>query len=62
MYLLFVDVDTAGMQLVRTLFKKKRCRDGFINASKHWHRLLSSLDNLRMISLQLAPDLTRLVG
>ena len=34
----------------------------FINASKHWHRLLSSLDNLRLISACSTPDLTRLVG
>ena len=34
----------------------------FISASKRWHGLLSSLDNLRIISARLAPDLTRLVG
>ena len=34
----------------------------FISASKRWHELLSSLDNLRIISVRLASDLTRLVG
>ena len=29
----------------------------FISANKHWHGLLSSLDNLRIISMCLAPDL-----
>ena len=34
----------------------------FISASKRWHGLLSSLDDLRIISARLAPDLTPLVG
>ena len=33
----------------------------FISTSKHWHRLLSSLDNLRIISACLTPNLKKFI-